>query len=340
MTLFRRSLVLAFFTTAPIGAVQAQTVADFYRGKSIEVVIGSSAGGGYDLYARMLARHMSKYIPGNPKLVPKNMEGASGMRLANWLNQVAPRDGTVFGATSRAFAFEPMLGNKAAQYDAGKITWIGSANDEVSVCMAWHTSGVARFEDVQGKELMVGTSGVADDTYQFPSLLNNMFGAKFKMITGYPGGNDINLGLERGEVHGRCGIPWSTLKATRPQWLAEKQVNLLMQFSLAKHKELPNVLLVTDLAKSDEQRLILRLIFGRQVMGRPFAAPPDVPKDRADALRKAFMDTMNDRDFLAEVEKAKVEVTPVSGDTLNQMVQDIYASTPPSVAAKAATMIK
>ena len=175
-------------------------------------------------------------------------------------------------------AFEPLLGNKAAKYDPTKITYIGSANDEVSVCMAWHTSGIATFEDVQERELVVGAGGTADDTYQFPAILNNMFGAKFKMVTGYAGGTEINIAMERGEVHGRCGFPWSTVKASHQHWMRDKSFNLLMQFSLAKHADLPDVPLVMDLARNDEERQILRLIFGRQVMGRPYVAPPGVPE--------------------------------------------------------------
>jgi tripartite-type tricarboxylate transporter receptor subunit TctC len=336
----RGLIAAAMFAVLPAATGIAQTPAEFYRGKTLEFVVGVSSGGGYDLYARLIARHISRHIPGNPKVVVQNMPGGGGMRLANWLYSVAPKDGTAIGATARAMAFEPLLGNKAAQYDASKITWIGSANDEVSVCVAWHTSGIQTFADVQKRELVVGSGGNADDTYQFPALLNNMFGARFRMVTGYPGGNDINLAMERGETHGRCGIPWSTVKATRQIWLDQKQINILMQFSLGKHKDLPHIPLVTDLAATDEQRLILRLIFGRQVMGRPYAAPPGVPTDRADALRKAFMDTMNDREFLAEVDKAKFEITAVSGEQLETMVLDIYRTTPPVVAEKANAMVK
>jgi tripartite-type tricarboxylate transporter receptor subunit TctC len=321
-------------------AAFGQSPAEFYRGKTIELQIGYTVGGGYDIYARMLARHIGKHIPGNPTVVPKNMEGAGGMRLANWLYSAAPKDGTVFGAVARATAFEPLLGNKAAQYDGTKFTWIGSANDEVSVCVTWHTSGVATLEDARKKEIVVGANGTGDDTYQFPALLNSMFGTKFKMVTGYPGGTEINIAMERGEVFGRCGFPWSTIKATHQSWVDDKKINLLVQFSLAKHADLPNVPLVTDLGRTDEQRAILKLIFGRQVMGRPYTAPPGVPNDRAAALRKAFTDTMADKEFLADVEKAKFEITAVAGAKIEGLVKDIYASTPPAVAAKAAAMMK
>jgi tripartite-type tricarboxylate transporter receptor subunit TctC len=283
---------------------------------------------------------MGKHIPGNPTIVPKNMEGGGGLRLANWLAIAAPKDGTAIGAVTRAMAFEPLLGNKAAQYDGKRFNYIGSANDEVSVCVAWHTSGVKTFADAQKTQLIVGASGIADDTYQYPALLNNMFRARFKMVLGYPGGNDINLAMERGEVQARCSIPWSTVKATRRSWIDENKVSLLMQYSLAKHADLPDVPLVMDLAKTDEQHTILKLIFGRQVMGRPFVAPPGVPRERVEALRQAFMETMADKDFLAEAEKTKFEITPVSGEKIESLVLDVYRNTTPELAVTAGAAMK
>src|SRR5262245_23741648 len=331
---------IALLALLPVSIASAQNPADFYKGKAIDLYINVSVGGGYDLYARMLARHLGKHIPGNPTILPKNMEGGGGMRLANWLYNIGPKDGTAFGAVARAMAFEPLLGNKGAQYDGRRFNYIGSANDEVSVCLAWHTSGVKTFEDAQKTQLVVGSGGIADDTYQYPAILNNMFGAKFKMVPGYPGGNDINLAVERGEVQGRCSIPWSTVKATRKFWIDEKKVNLLMQYSLGKHADLPDVPLVMDLAKTDEQRTILKLIFSRQVMGRPFTAPPEVPKERVAALRKAFMDTMADKDFLAEAEKAKFEITPVSGERIEELVLEVYRNTTPELAEKAGAAMR
>jgi tripartite-type tricarboxylate transporter receptor subunit TctC len=335
-----RGMAVALLAALPASTALAQSPADFYRGKSIELYVNVSVGGGYDLYARMVARHLGKHLPGHPTIVPQNMPGGGGMRLANWLYNVGPKDGTVIGAVARAMAFEPLLGNKSAQYDGTKFNYIGSANNEVSVCVAWYTSGVKTFEDARKTQLVVGTGGVADDTYQYPAILNNLFGAKFKMVPGYPGGNDINLAMERGEVQGRCSIPWSTVKATRKFWIDEKKVNLLMQYSLSKHVDLPNVPLVMDLAKTDEQRNILKLIFGRQVMGRPFAVPPGVPPARVAMLRKAFMDTMADKDFLAEAAKAKFEINPVSGETIENLVSEVYRNTTPELARKAGAAMK
>src|SRR3954470_2609070 len=335
-----RAAFSAVLAIVPVAAGLAQSPAEFYKGKNIEIQVNVSVGVGYDLYARLLARHMSRHIPGTPTVMVQNMTGGGGMRLANGLYNVAPKDGTVFGAVARAMAFEPLLGNKGAQYDGREFNYIGSANDEVSVCVAWYTSGIKTFEDAQKKELVVGSGGVSDDTYQYPALLNNMFGAKFKMVTGYPGGNDMNLAMERGETQGRCSIPWSTVKATRKFWIDEHKANLLMQYSLGKHPDLPNVPLVMDLAKNDEQRTILKLIFGRQVMGRPFVAPPGLPKDQVDALRKAFGDTMAAPAFIAEAEKAQLEVTPVSGEKIESLVQEVYAHTTPELAEKAGAAMR
>lgn len=319
--------------------VHAQSPAEFYKGKSVDLYIAYSAGGGYDLYARMVARHLGRHIPGNPQVVPKNMEGAGGLRLANWLYQAAPRDGTVIGATSRNIAFEPLIGNKAAQYDSRLFTWLGSANDEVSVCASWHNSGVATIGDAMNKELVIGSSGTADDTYQYPRLINNTLGTRFKIITGYPGNNDVSVALERGEIAGRCGWSWSSAKSTRPAWIEEKKINILIQLSLSKHPDLPDVPLIMDLAKDNEQRQMFRLIFARQVMGRPFQSTPGLPRDRLEALQKAFMDTMKDPAFLAEADKLKFEITPVPGPQIETLVADILKM-PPALAERAGQLLK
>jgi tripartite-type tricarboxylate transporter receptor subunit TctC len=317
----------------------AQSPEDFYKGKTVELYIGYSVGGGYDLYARVLARHIGKFIPGHPTIVPKNMEGAGSLRLANWLYRVAPKDGTVFGIIGRGTAFDPVLGEPGAQFDGTKFSWIGSANDEVSVCVAWQGTGVTSFEDLRTKEVTVGGTGVSADTDQFPRIINGVLGTKMRIVSGYPGGNDVVLAMERGEVQGRCGWSWSSVKSTHGAWIDDHKIAVLAQLSLTKHAELGDVPIVEDLAKTDEQRQILKLIFARQTMGRPFLAPPAVPQDRVETLRKAFMDTMNDKDFLADAEKAQLEITPVSGDKVQALVQEIY-QTPPEIAKKAAGLLQ
>ena len=308
--------------------------ADFYKGKQVDLYIGYSVGGGYDIYARILARHLGKHLPGNPVVVPKNMEGAGSLRLANWLYQAAPRNGTAFGTIGRGIAFDPLLGGQGAQFKATDFDWIGSANDEVSVCVAWAKSGVTRFEELYSRELIVGGTGATADTDLFPRVMNGVLGTRFRLVSGYPGGNDITLAMERGEVDGRCGWSWSSIKTNHPAWVKDGTLKLLVQLSLAKHADLPDVPLVMDLVRTEEQKAVLRLVFARQVMGRPFLAPPGVPKERLALLRKAFMQTLRDEAFLAEARKLNLEITPVSGEAVQDLVAEMYR-TPPEILAKA-----
>jgi tripartite-type tricarboxylate transporter receptor subunit TctC len=312
----------------------AQSEADFYKNRNVDEYIGYSAGGAYDFYARVISKHMGAHIPGNPILIPRNMEGAGSLRLANWLYRVAPQDGSAFGTIGRGIAFDPLLIGKGDQFDAVKYNWLGSANNEVSVCVALKNSGITKFEDLFTKELAVGGTGTSADTDQFPRVLNNVLGTHFKIIEGYPGGNDVVLAMERGEVQGRCGWSWSSVKATHKSWIDDKRMIVLVQLSLSKHPELPDVPLVMDFAKTDEQRQILKMIFARQVMGRPFLAPPNLPAERVAVLRKAFVDTMTDKDFLAEADKSQLEINPVSGEDVEKLVKEVYA-TPKDIIAKA-----
>ncbi len=316
----------------------SQSPAEFYKGRNVDLYIGYSPGGAYDLYARLVARFMGRHIPGNPTIVPKNMAGAGSLVLANWLYNVAPKDGSAFGVIGRGTAFDPILGNQKAQFEGPSYTWLGSANNEVSVCVAWHTSGVTKIEELLTRELVVGGTGAAADTDQFPRIMNGVLGTRFKIVTGYPGGNEVGLAMERGEVQGRCGWSWSSVKTTHPGWYDEKRIHILVQLALEKHRDLPDVPLVVELAKNDEQRRILELIFARQVMGRPFLAPPGIPRERAEVLRKAFMDTMRDPEFLATAEKTQMEITPVSGEKVEKLVKDLYA-TPPHITQKAAALL-
>jgi len=333
-------LTSAALVLLPAAAAHAQSPAEFYKGRNVDLYIGYSVGGAYDLYARVLARHLGKYIPGNPTVTPKNMEGAGSLRLANWFYNVAPKNGTAIGTIGRGTVFDPLLGSKGAQFQAEKFTWVGSANNEVSVCVAWHTSGITRFTDLFEKELIVGGTGQAADTDQFPRILNGVLGTRFKIVSGYPGGNDVTLAMERGEVKGRCGWSWSSVVSTHKRWIDEKLIAVLVQLSLHKHADLADVPLVTDLANTMEQQQIFKLIFARQVMGRPFLAPPAVPPDRAHALRTAFARTMEDAEFRADADKSQLEITPVAGEDVEKLVKDIYQDTPKAVAAKAAELIR
>src|SRR5580692_2493167 len=323
-----------FAVLFPVAIVLAQSAGDFYKGRDIDLYIGYSTGGAYDLYARLIGRHIGAHIPGNPTLIPQNMEGAGSLRLANYLYRVAPQDGSALGTFGRGLAFDPLLIGQGDAFDAQKFNWIGSANNEVSVCVAMKDSGITKFEDLFTKELTVGGTGASADTDQFPRVLNGVLGTHFKIVQGYPGGNDVVLAMERGEVQGRCGWSWSSVISTHKSWLDDKRMIVLVQLSLSKHPDLPDVPLVMDFAKTDEQRQILKMVFARQVMGRPYVAPPNLPADRVATLRQAFMDTMADKDLLAEADKTGLEINPVSGADVEKLVRDIYA-TPPGIVERA-----
>jgi tripartite-type tricarboxylate transporter receptor subunit TctC len=322
----------------PAGA-QAQSVADFYKGKTITVIVGYSAGGGYDIYARAIARHMGKHLPGHPGFIVQNVTGAGSVNAANTLYNVSPKDGTAFGTFGRGLAMEPLIGTARVKYDATKFTWLGSGTNEVSVCATWHTSPVKTWQDALKTQFTVGGEGAGSDPDTFAALARNVFGVKLRLVTGYHGTSDIILAIERGEVDGRCGWSWSSVKSTRPTWIPEKKLNYLVHMSEVKAPELPNVPLISDFAKTDRQRQILRLVLSRQTMGRPFAAPPGVPADRAQALRQAFMATLKDPAFLAEAEKLKLDVNPVSGEEVDKLIAELYA-TPKDIVEETRKAIK
>jgi tripartite-type tricarboxylate transporter receptor subunit TctC len=314
---FAASLLIA----VPVGA---QSVEEFYTGKEVNLVIGYSPGGGYDTYARLLARHMGKHIPGNPTIVPQNMPGAGSLRATNWLFEAAPQDGTAFATIARAAPFDPLFGNENADFKANEFNYIGSANNEVSLCAALGSTDVKTFDDLKSMELIVGGTGDTADTVQFPKIINAVFGTQMKIINGYPGGNDVVLAMERGEVDGRCGWSWSSIVSQQKDKVDDGSLRLLVQLSTGKHPDLPDVPLIMDLATNDADRRLLNLIFARQELGRPFVAPPNVPEDRVAALRDAFMATMEDPEFLAEAQAANLEITPLNGERIQQLVQEAY----------------
>jgi len=332
----KRAISLALLLSA---SAWAQAPTEFYKGRTVELYIGYSVGGGYDIYARLLARHMARHMPGNPVIAPKNMPGAGSLTLANWLYAAAPRDGSVFGTIGRGIAFDPLLGTQGTKFTATEFGWLGSANDEVSVCAAWGKSGITKFEDLYARPVFIGGTGAGADTDLFPKAMNSILGTKMKLVTGYPGGNDITLAMQRGEVEARCGWSWSSIKSGHAQWVKDGTIKLLVQLSLGKHPDLPDVPLIMDLVKTPEQRAILRLVFARQVMGRPFLAPPGLRPERLALLRRAFMETMKDPAFLAEAEKIQLEITPVDGEAVQKLVAEIYA-TPPDIVRKAADAVK
>jgi tripartite-type tricarboxylate transporter receptor subunit TctC len=334
-----RKAILALSIAVLSGAAAAQSPGDFFKDKTLSLYIGYSVGGAYDLYARLLARHLAKHLPHNPTIVPRNMEGAGSLRLANWLYGAAPRDGTAIATISRGAPFDKLLARPGIEFEASEFSWIGSANDEVSACVAWHTSGIAAFTDLMQKELIVGAAGAGSDDDQFPRVINGVLGTKMRVVSGYPGGNDVVLAMERGEVNGRCGWSWSSVKSTHPAWLAAGKINILAQLGLSRHPDLPDIPLVQDFAKTDEQRRILKLIFVRQALGRPFLGPPGIPPERLAILRQGFNETMRDPEFLADAEKLKLEVRPLSGEQAEGVVRQIYQDTSPAIAQRAAALL-
>jgi len=317
------ALLLFVASSAPL---HADAVSDFYDGRDVRLLIGYSAGGGYDTYARVLARHLGKHIPGNPTVVPQNMPGAASLTLANYLYNAAPKDGSVIGTVARGMAMEPLLSARGTLFDATEFSWIGSLNNEVGVCVSWHTSDVRTIQDLQTRQLIVGGIGSAASTDVFPIVMNNLLDTNIRLITGYPGGNDILLAMERGEVDGRCGWSWSTVLSTRPEWIADGKLNLLVQMALEKHPDLPDVPLVTEFADSEDELMALELIFARQVMGRPYLAPPGIPIDRHEALRRAFDNAARDPEFLAEAERLQLELNPVSGEAIDTLIMRTYGA--------------
>jgi tripartite-type tricarboxylate transporter receptor subunit TctC len=319
-------------------AAVADEIADFYGRKQVTMFIGYSAGGGYDLYARTLARHISRHIPGNPSVVSKNRPGAGSMVLMNELYNTLPQDGTAIATVGRGMATEPLFKNPRAKFDAQKMHWIGSMNNEVSVCATWHAVPVHLWEDLKTRGMIVGGTAAGSDTDTFPTVLNNVLGFKLKLITGYPGGNDINFAMEKNEVEGRCGWSWSSVISTRAAWLKENKVRVLLQMSLAKHKDLPEVPLVMDMASNARDKQVMKIIYSRQLWGRPFVIGPNVPAAKVAVLRKAFDDTMKDPKFLADVKKQKMELNWVDGKAIQAAIADVYSSPADIVeAAKKAT---
>jgi tripartite-type tricarboxylate transporter receptor subunit TctC len=313
-------------------------VEEFYKGRTISLVIGYSVGGGYDLYARLLARHMGQYIPGHPTIVPQNLTGAGSLRAASFLYSAAPKDGSVFGTFGRTIATTPLLMPASAQFDPIRFSWLGSMTNEVSLCVTWHTSPVKDWKGSLEKPITMGGEGSGADPDVYALLYKNVFGAKWRLVSGYPGTNDTMLAMERGEVDGLCGLSWSTLKSRHLQWFNDKLVNVIVQAGLKKQPELAGVPLALDLTTDPEKLQILKLFLTTQEMARPFAAPPDIPPERKGALISAFERATHDPELLAEAEKLNVDINPLAAETMDRLLADLYA-TPKQLVEKAAQAV-
>jgi tripartite-type tricarboxylate transporter receptor subunit TctC len=311
-------------------ATRAQTAEQFYRGKTVKFIVGSNTGGSYDSYSRVLAAHIGKHIPGNPTVVVENMPGASGMQSANYLSQVAPKDGSVIGMFNQSMAQRQMLEPETVRFDLSKFSWVGAMNNSTTVFITWHESGVRTLEDAKSKETVMGALSSDGGNAVYPLLLNSFLGTKFKVVLGYPGGNTIQLAMERREVDGRGAVTWSGLKAGWPSWIAEKKVNVLLQTGLAKEPDLPNVPLLIELAKTPEEKGIFRFISSDAAMGFPVVAPPGVSADRLAILRKAFADTLADPEFSKVAAERNLPMRFTSGEEVERIVGALI-STPKDI---------
>jgi tripartite-type tricarboxylate transporter receptor subunit TctC len=327
------TFALAILCATPLAA---ETVAEFYRGKTIICYIGYGVGGGYDLFARTISRYLPRHIPGNPTISPVNMPGASSMILANHLAKRAPHDGTAFGAVNSALVFDPLFAGSEskAQFAGPDMTMIGNAVSSASVLVAWNTSGVKTIADLKQKRLIIGATSRSGDTYLLPLAVKNVLALdNLKIITGYPGTREAAIALEQGEITGRV---WDMegIKAARPYWLKDGSINIVAQLAPRKMPEVPpDVPLVKDYASNDDEKKVLDVIFTSTILARPYVAPPGVPADRVKALRDAFMATMKDPDFLAETQKLQLTIDALSGEEMERVVRDAYAL-PEAVIAK------
>lgn len=322
-------------STVWLGTAYAESAQDFYSSRTVNMEIGYSVGGGYDMYARLLARHLGNHLPGKPTITPQNMPGAGSLKAANYLYTVAPKDGATIGTFGRTMPEQPLLGE--ADYDSRKLVWLGSMDSDVSLCVTWQTSPIKTFQDLMTKPSRFGGQGAGSDPDVMANTIKNLFHAKLQLVTGYPGSNESALAMQRGEIDGECGTSWSTLRMRHPDWLRDHKVNLIVQMALEKHPDLPNVPLLSDFTSDAETKQVLEVIAASQALARPFAAPPGIPADRADALRKAFADTMKDPAFLADAKSLNVEVRYVPPEQISNVLDELYKTSPDQIAkAKAA----
>jgi tripartite-type tricarboxylate transporter receptor subunit TctC len=310
----------------------ADPVEDFYRGKTIQMVIGVSAGGDYDLRARLLTKHLPKYIPGHPNVVAQNMLGGGGLNAANWAFNVAPKDGTVLLAISSTLPVSQTVGLKGIQFDVRKFHYIGNTTDSPNVINSWHTTGVTRIEQVMERELVVGSTGRSSGSYYYPAALNAWAGTKFKIVLGYPGGANVNIAMERGEVGGRGSNLWASWKSTRPHWLAEKKIFILVQVGLKRHPELKDVPLMQELVKDDLSKQAMIFMSADSAIARSIVTTPDTPPERVAALRRAFNAVMKDPALLAEAKQAKQDISVATGEEVQRIAASIVNTNPAAVA--------
>jgi tripartite-type tricarboxylate transporter receptor subunit TctC len=331
MKLYRAMLALALAIGAAANAV-AQTDEGFYKNKTVHLVLSTGVGGGYAAYGRLMARYMEGHLPGKPNILVESMPGAGGLRAANFLTHQAPKDGTTIAIVHSAVPFAPLLGNKGAQFDATKITYLGSIDHSSGMCISWAASPIHSWDDLLHKEFLVGSSGAGSAMEVYPAILNKLFGTHIKVIAGYEGGSDIYLAMERGEVHGRCGSMVTAIKVTRPDWIPQKKFTVPIVIAPEPHPEFPDAPVIMSFVKDDRQRAVFELLFATQESDRPVLAPPGLPEPRVKELRKAFIDTMQDPGFRAEADKQLLTIDWVSGEKLQATIDHVYGLPPEIVA--------
>lgn len=331
-------LLSAAATALHVRPAAAQAPEATYKGKQLRMIIPSGAGGGYDTYARVLAHHLERHIPGNPNIVSQNMPGASGMLATNWAASIAPKDGSVIVATYNALLLEPLFGNPAVKYDTREFEWVGSMGKQQQICVTWHTSPIKTIEQAKQREVVVAATGATGNSATMPKLLNAMLGTKFKVVTGYST-SESRLAVERGEAEGVCGLSYSTLKASNPDWIDNKRINVLVQTGTKPQPGLADVPLLVNLVSNPDEKKVLEVLAYPEEMGRPFLMPPGTPKSAVNVMRRAFDATMKDPQFLVEAEKSRLELDPVTGEEMEQMVKEAFA-TPKAVVQRALELSK
>jgi tripartite-type tricarboxylate transporter receptor subunit TctC len=322
---------LCILGCAVVSTANAQSVEQFYKSNPLVFLVGHAAGGGYDVYTRTLARHMVKYIPGHPTIIVKNMLGAGGITMINHLYTTAPRDGSTFGISDRGYVLEPLLGNKAATFDATKMNALGSIGKQTPACSLWHGARAKSLDDTFKQETLIGGTGPSATTI-YPAILNNVIKTRFKIIAGYKGSGEIMLAMERGEVEGVC-LSWNTLRTVKPDWLADGKLRPIVLMAFKRDPQLKDVPTALEHAPTEAERNMLSVYFGPNEMGRPYIGPPGIPQDRLQAVRRAFDATMKDPAYIAEAESQQMDVEPMTGEEMQDLIKSFYA-TPPEILAR------
>jgi tripartite-type tricarboxylate transporter receptor subunit TctC len=334
---FRAGIMAVLGVSVAAVAAHADPVADFYRGKTLNLIIGTSSGNDYDFRGRLLARYLGRHLPGEPTIIPQNMPGVGGVKAANYLATIAPHDGTTLHMIMSNMMSSEAIGAQGVQFDTRKFFWIGNTSSTPNVTVSWYKSGVTSIEQVKTQQLIVGAPGGTVGVI-YATVMNALIGTKFKLVTGYPGGNEVNLALERGEIDGRASNSWASWKSTHPDWVKDKKIIVLVQIGLKRAPDLADVPLLYELAHNDADRQVLTFLSADTAIARSLVATPDTPPERVEALRRAFDVTMRDPDFLAEAEKAQLDVDPMPGAEA-QKIADSIVNTPPDVVARAKALL-